>query len=104
MKGAVILITAGSKVEARKIAGALLAKRLAACITIVPAVESVYTWKGKTEAAKETLLIVKTKRKLFTRVEKTVKGLHSYECPEIIALPITAGSKSYLKWIGEATI
>lgn len=104
MKGVVILITAGSKAEARKIAEELLAKRLAACINIVPAIESVYTWKGKTEAAKETLLIVKTKRKLFAKVEKTVKGLHSYECPEIIALSITAGSKGYLKWIGEATV
>lgn len=104
MKDVVIFITAGSKVEARKIAAGLVGKKLAACVTIVPAVESIYVWKGRTEISKEALLVVKTKRRLFSRVEKAVRGLHSYECPEIIALSITAGSKDYLKWIEGSTI
>lgn len=65
--------------------------------------ESVYTWKGKTEVAREALLIAKSKKNLFSKIEKAVKGLHSYECPEIIALPIVDGSKEYLKWIEEST-
>lgn len=104
MKEVIILITAGSKAEARKIAADLVGKKLAACVTIVPAIESIYAWKGKTEISKEALLVIKTKRRLFSGVEKAVKGLHSYECPEIIALSITAGSKDYLKWIEGSTI
>lgn len=104
MRDVVIFITAGSRAEARKIARCLVDKKLAACVNIVPGIESVYTWKGKTEAARETLLIAKSKRKLFAKIEKAVKGLHSYECPEIIALPIISGSKDYLKWIEGSTI
>ncbi|MDP2942854.1 MAG: divalent-cation tolerance protein CutA [Candidatus Omnitrophota bacterium] len=103
MKNIVIFITAGSRAEARKIAKGLVEKRLAACVNIVPDIESVYTWKGKTEAAREVLLIAKTKENLFARIEKAVKGLHSYECPEIIAISIVDGSRDYLKWIEEST-
>lgn len=104
MKGVIILITAGSKAEARKIAKELVGKRLAACVNIVPDIESVYTWKGKTEAAREVLLIAKTKENLFARIEKAVKDLHSYECPEIIAVSIVDGSRDYLKWIEGSTL
>ena len=103
MKDIVIFITAGSRAEARKIAKCLVGRRLAACVNIVPDIESVYTWKGKTETAREVLLIAKSKKRLFARIEKAVKGLHSYECPEIIALSIVDGSRDYLKWIEEST-
>ena len=104
MKDIVIFITAGSRAEARKIAKCLVGRRLAACVNIVPDIESVYTWKGKTETAREVLLIAKSKKRLFARIEKAVKGLHSYECPEIIALSIVDGSRDYLKWIEGSTL
>lgn len=104
MKNIVIFITAGSRAEARKIAKGLVEKRLVACVNIVPGIESVYTWKGKTEAAREVLLIAKSKKRLFAGIEKAVKGLHSYECPEIIALSIVDGSRDYLKWIEGSTL
>jgi periplasmic divalent cation tolerance protein len=101
---AMIFITASSMAEARKIAKELVSRKLAACVSILPRVESVYTWKGKAETARETLLIVKSKKNLFAKIEKAVKGLHSYECPEIIALPVARGSKDYLKWIEDSTV
>ncbi len=103
MDNIVIFITASSKAEARKIAKELVGERLAACVNIIPKMESIYTWKGKLENAFETLLIAKTKAKLFSKVVKAVKSAHSYECPEIIAIPIKKGSKDYLKWIEEST-
>ena len=104
MKDIVIFITAGSRAEARKIAKCLVGRRLAACVNIVPDIESVYTGKGKPETAREVLLIAKSKKRLFARIEKAVKGLHSYECPEIIALSIVDGSRDYLKWIEGSTL
>ncbi len=104
MKETIIFITAGSKAEALKIARGLVAKKLAACVNIITGVHSIYTWKGKTEEAKEVLLIVKSKAKLFPLIEKTVKKLHSYECPEIISVSIDEGSKNYLLWLQESTM
>ncbi|KPK41775.1 MAG: hypothetical protein AMJ78_04610 [Omnitrophica WOR_2 bacterium SM23_29] len=104
MDNLIIFITASSKREAKKIATNLVGKRLVACVNIVPGVESIFTWKGKFEVAKETLLIAKTKAALFTKVEKAVKKMHSYECPEIIAFPITKGNRDYLKWIRGAAL
>lgn len=96
----VVLVTCGSANEARRIARALVEARLAACGNIVEApVRSIYRWKGKVESAREYLLIVKSSRKRFAALEKAVKGLHSYDVPEIIALPIAVGSAGYLKWI-----
>lgn len=99
----VILITAGTKKEAQKIARSLLSHRLAACVNVVPQVESLFWWKGKIDNAKEALLIVKTKAPLFKKLMLEVRRLHSYKCPEIIALPITKGSKDYLRWLDEIT-
>jgi len=99
----VVLITASSYEEARKIAAALVSQRTAACVNIVPKVNSLFRWKGKIEDAEESLLVVKTRAKLFLEVVTAVKAIHSYKVPEIIALPIVEGNPDYLKWIEEET-
>ena len=97
-----IFVTCASKKEAAKIAKRLLSKRLIACANIVGGVESLFRWKGKVDKASEALMIIKTTARNFRKVEKTIKGLHSYEVPEIIGLPIVAGEADYLKWIDES--
>ena len=97
-----IFVTCGSKKEAHKIADALLRKRLIACANIISGVKSVFRWKGRIDKAKEFLLILKTKRSNFKRVEKEVRRVHSYELPEIVALPIVAGNSDYLEWIKDS--
>jgi periplasmic divalent cation tolerance protein len=100
----VVLVTCGSVKEARTIARALVERKLAACVNILPsAVESIYRWKNKVESAKEFLLMIKTTRKRFTALESEVRRLHSYDVPEIIALPVASGSREYLNWIAEST-
>jgi len=98
----VIFITAKDASEAEKIGRALVEKKLVACTNVVAGVKSFFRWEGKVDASDEALLILKTKKSLFKKVEKAVKALHSYGTPEIIALPIVAGSKDYLKWVGES--
>ncbi|MDP2912430.1 MAG: divalent-cation tolerance protein CutA [Candidatus Omnitrophota bacterium] len=98
----VILTTCASRKEAGKIAHALLAKRLIACANIIPGVESIFRWNGKLDEVKEALLILKTKRARFAAVKKEIGRIHSYEVPEIIALPIASGSKRYLQWIDKS--
>jgi len=95
----VVLITAASKEEAQRIAGLLLEQKKAACVNIVPGVESHFWWKGKLESEKESLLIVKSRASLLPEIIETVKKAHSYEVPEIIALPIAGGNEDYLEWI-----
>jgi periplasmic divalent cation tolerance protein len=97
-------ISAPSREEARKIAGALLEKREAACVNIIPAVDSHFRWEGKLDRADECLLIAKTRAALLDSVIASVKRLHSYTVPEIIALPIVGGNPDYLEWIYENTI
>lgn len=97
----VILITCASKSEAERIAGVLLTKHLAACVNIISGVKSRFWWQGKIDDASEVLLMAKTKEKNFKSIESEVKNIHSYEVPEIIAVPIIAGNKDYLKWIDE---
>lgn len=99
----VVLVTCASAGQARKIARALVATRLAACGNVFEApVRSIYRWKGRVEAAKEFLLVLKTSRKRFAAVERAVRELHTYEVPEIIAIPIAVGSRNYLQWISES--
>ncbi len=99
----VVLITCGSEEEALRIARSLVEECLAACVNLISPVRSIYRWEGKIWDEKEWLLIIKTQRKRFDELEKKVKSLHSYSVPEIIALPIIAGSSSYLDWLAEMT-
>ncbi len=99
----VVLVTCWSRKEARKIARTLVERRLAACVNEIGIpVASTYRWKGRIESAKEFLLVIKTSRKRFAALRGAVRELHSYEVPEIIALPIVVGSDAYLKWIGDS--
>jgi periplasmic divalent cation tolerance protein len=97
----IIFTTAGSKEEARKIANALVERKLAACVNIVPKVESIYRWEGKIETAEEWLLIVKTNANAFARVRDAIKELHSYDLPECVSISIDEGSEEYLRWIAD---
>jgi periplasmic divalent cation tolerance protein len=99
----IILTTAGSQEEAGKIAYALVERRLAACVNIVPRIESVYRWQGKVETAEEWLLLVKTQADYFERIRDAVKELHSYDLPECVMLEVTASSQEYLDWIAKNT-
>lgn len=99
----VVLVTCASRKEAERLARAVMEKKLAACVNIASApVKSVYRWKGKVETATEFPLVMKTTRRKFSALEKEIRRLHSYETPEIIALPILAGSVAYLRWIAES--
>ena len=99
----VVFITTSSYEEARKIADALVVQKKAACVNIVPKVNSLFRWKGKIEDVEESLMVVKTRAELFPDIVSTVKSIHSYEVPEIIALPIVEGNPDYLSWLKEET-
>ena len=103
-KTIVIFVTASSIEEARKIGQKLVEEGCVACCNIIQLIESIFKWQGKLNNEREVLMILKTKEDLFNMVEKRVKELHSYEVPEIIAIPITQGSKSYLDWIIQETV
>ena len=94
-----VFMTAANTEEAARLAELLVEKRLAACVQILPEMESVYHWQGKVERQREVLLIAKTTRSKFEELEKEVRALHSYETPEIVAFPLTAGSSPYLEWL-----
>lgn len=99
----IVLVTCGSIKEAKLLGRALVEARLAACVNISTApVESVYRWKGCVERAKEFLVFIKSTRKRFPALRCEIERLHSYDVPEIIALPITDGSAGYLRWLGES--
>jgi periplasmic divalent cation tolerance protein len=98
----VILVTAGSAKEAQRIAANLIKNKLAACVNIISGIQSVFWWKGKADKAKESLLMIKSKRFLLPRIIKAVRAVHSYEVPEIIALPIVGGERKYLRWIDDS--
>jgi len=95
-----VFITAANEDQAAAIAKALVEEGLAACVNIVPAIRSIYKWKGEVCDDRETLLIAKTSAARFPALAERVKALHSYEVPEIIAIPITDGSKGYMDWLG----
>jgi periplasmic divalent cation tolerance protein len=100
---AVVLVTASGREEADKIAAALLEKRQAACVNVVPGVSSRYWWQGKLDSSEEVLLVIKTRQSLVDALITTVKENHSYTVPEVIALPIIGGSRDYLDWVETET-
>jgi periplasmic divalent cation tolerance protein len=102
VKQIVVFITAANRPEAEKISRHLVEGKYVACTNIVPRVSSLYWWKGKIESADEVFLMAKTTLKKFKAMAAAVRKLHSYEVPEIIALPIVAGSDDYLHWIDES--
>ncbi len=102
MEYCVVMVTASSQLEAETIAKTLVESKLAACVNIFP-IQSIYTWQDKVHNEPEFQLFIKTDRRLFNTLETKIRELHSYEVPEIIALPIIAGSQPYLNWISENT-
>jgi len=98
----VILVTAASRKECRKIARHLVEGRLAACVNITQHIESIYRWEGKLAQDKEFQLFIKTTREMFPAVKAAISSLHSYHTPEIICLPIIEGSRNYLQWVEDS--
>jgi periplasmic divalent cation tolerance protein len=99
----VLFTTVSSPEEADRLARALVERRLAACVNIMPRVQSVYRWQGKVEDSSEILLVIKSRRPLFAALCEAVRALHSYEVPELIALPVVEGYAPYLDWIDQET-
>lgn len=95
----IVLTTAGSPVEASRIGRTLVAERLAACVTVIPSVESIFEWQGKTDLATETLMLLKTDAAQIPALETRLLSLHSYETPEFLVLNVEAGSTGYLAWM-----
>ena len=99
----IVFITAPNEKEAACIGQTIVGERLAACVNIIPSVRSIYRWQGSVEDEQEVLMIAKTRKSLFERLQKRIKELHSYSVPEIIGLPLIEGSKEYLDWLGQET-
>ena len=101
----VVISTASAPEDAAKIGRQLVERRLAACVTVLPGARGIYRWKSEgqdqVEEATESVLLIKTSRDLFPALEAAVKSLHSYEVPEVIALPIVIGSNAYMNWLHE---
>lgn len=102
-RATLVMVTAASEEQALSIARALVEERLAACVNLVGPVRSIYRWQGKVQDDREHLMIIKTRASMVARLARRVKELHSYEVPEVIAIPIAAGSKPYLEWLFEST-
>jgi periplasmic divalent cation tolerance protein len=98
----IVLTTTSSEDEARRIANDLVENQLAACVNLIPQIESIYRWQGKVESSREWLLLIKTTAGKFTSVRDAIRELHSYELPECIAIAIEDGSPDYLKWIEQS--
>jgi periplasmic divalent cation tolerance protein len=96
----VALVTCGSANQARRIAKAVVGKRLAACVNILPGtVHSIYRWKGKVASGREVLMVIKTTARRLAKLEKEVKKLHSYDVPEFVVVPIVAAAREYMRWL-----
>jgi len=99
----IVLVTTSNAEEAARIADVLVSERLAACVNIVPGIESIYRWEGKVTRDHESLMIIKTTGARYDEVERRVKELHNYSTPEVIALKIERGSEQYLSWLRDST-
>ena len=97
----IVFVTTANKAEAEKISHALLTEHLIACANIINPVTSFFFWSGKIDRAEECLVVMKSRRDLFLELTERLKGLHSYEVPEVLAVPIVEGSAAYLGWLGE---
>jgi periplasmic divalent cation tolerance protein len=97
----IVLTTTATPEEARTLSRTLVEEGLAACVSIVPSIESVYRWEGKIESANETMLLIKTAKEHLAALEQRLRAVHSYDVPEFLVLPLEAGSAPYLKWLDE---
>jgi periplasmic divalent cation tolerance protein len=95
----IVLSTCGDRETAERIAHRLVEQSLAACVNILPGVQSVYRWQGAVESAAEVLMLIKTKAAFIQEVQSTIASLHSYEVPEFLVLPISGGSEAYMAWL-----
>lgn len=103
MDAIVVLVTTSSEEEATSLGKLLVEQQLVACVNVLPKVKSIFQWEGKISEEEEYLMILKTRKPLFKALEETIITQHSYEVPEIIAMPIEVGSQSYLSWIQDVT-
>ena len=99
----VVLVTTANRSEAMRISEAVVAKRLAACSNVIPAVTSIFRWKGRVQKSGEALLIMKTTSRRYPALERLIRSMHSYEVPEIIGLNIGKGSRPYIEWVQQET-
>jgi periplasmic divalent cation tolerance protein len=99
-----IITTTDSREIAKKIADTLVQKKIAACVQVSGPISSTYEWQGKIETADEWYCVIKTRKNLYAQVEASIKSVHTYQVPEIIALPILSGNPDYLAWIDEVTL
>jgi periplasmic divalent cation tolerance protein len=97
-----VTTTTADRADAERIAAALVAKKLAACVQVSGPIESTYRWKGQIESSEEWVCTIKTTQEAYPQVEQAIRAIHSYEEPEILAVPIASGSPGYLKWIQES--
>jgi periplasmic divalent cation tolerance protein len=95
----IVVSTCASEEEAERLARILVGERLAACVNVIPRVRSFYHWKGALESGDECLLLIKSSRELFASLKSAIEKVHSYEIPELVALPIVEGAENYLEWI-----
>ena len=102
-RAVVVFVTCPTRAAARRIASALVARRLAACVNVLPGVESLFRWEGKVDQAREALLIIKTRAARLEALRRAVVALHPYEVPEVIAVPVAAGHRPYLRWVEAST-
>jgi len=102
MDNIIVFVTCASRKEANRIARGLVTDRLAACVNILGGVESVFRWQGKIDTSQEVLLVIKSKKSKLTKLISLIKSRHSYQVPEVIALPIIAGEEKYLRWLNES--
>jgi periplasmic divalent cation tolerance protein len=98
----IVLSTCADREQAERIAYRLVEQQIAACVNILPAVQSIYRWQGKVETAAEVLMVIKTSADLVPEVESAIASLHSYDVPEFLVLPVFGGSHAYLAWLKDS--